>query len=315
MNHSLIQEIGSSTMASMGLDQGEFDTVIGVGLDTVATFTGAVGKMLLRHAAVTGNMWFYPLGFLFTGVIDPVFDASAYSFAAASIVTACAGLVIVWTVILAPCYLGEPLTASRAGSALLICAGTIGTGVFGNHVEVERTVDQYLALFTRPAACAYYAVLAVCLAACLARSRAAAEPHIKGFYLSALAGLLAGNTFTTKACMEMLECVATHEAVGCDDNPFHTPWPYLLACCTLFSSGGSLLILGYAELTCEALMAITVFEGCMIVSGAASGNIVLDEVAGQSWAALGGYSMSFGVILAGLGVLLRGEFAPRNSLL
>ena len=155
--------------SSMGLDQGELDTVIGVGLDTVATFTGAVGKMLLRHAAVTGNMWFYPLGFLFTGVIDPAFDASAYSFAAASIVTACAGLVIVWTVILAPCYLGEPLTQSRAGSALLICAGTIGTGVFGNHVEVERTVDEYLALFTRPAACAYYAVLAVCLAACLAR--------------------------------------------------------------------------------------------------------------------------------------------------
>jgi uncharacterized membrane protein len=219
MNHSLVQDPGSlaTTLTGMGLDQGELNTVIGVGLDTVATFTGAVGKMLLRHAAVTGNMWFYPLGFLFTGVIDPAFDATAYSFAAASIVTACAGLVIVWTVILAPCYLGEPLTRSRAVSALLICAGTIGTGVFGNHVEVERNVDEYLALFTRPSACAYYAVLAVCLAACLARSRAAAEPQIKGFYLSALAGLLAGNTFTTKACMEMLECVATHEAVSCDD--------------------------------------------------------------------------------------------------
>ena len=71
----------------------------------------------------------------------------------------------------------------------------------------------------------------------------------------------------------------------------------------------------YAELTCEALMAITVFEGCMIVSGAASGNIVLDEVAGQSWTALGGYTLSFGVILVGLGVLLRGEFAPCKSLL
>ena len=41
----------------------------------------------------------------------------------------------------------------------------------------------------------------------------------------------------------------------------------------------------------------------------------LDEVAGQSWAALGGYALSFGVILLGLGVLLHGEFAPRKSLL
>ena len=211
----------------MGLDQGELDTVIGVGLDAVATFTGAVGKMLLRHAAVTGNMWFYPLGFFFTGFVDPVFDASAYSFAAASIVTACAGLVIVWTVILAPCYLREPLTQSRAASALLICAGTIGTGVFGNHVEVDRTVDEYLALFTRPAACAYYAVLALCLAVCLARRRAATEPQIKGFYLSAFAGLLAGNTFTTKACMEMLECVATHAAVSRDHIQHRIPTPRL----------------------------------------------------------------------------------------
>ena len=90
MNHSLVQDPGSlaTTLTGMGLDQGELNTVIGVGLDTVATFTGAVGKMLLRHAAVTGNMWFYPLGFLFTGVIDPAFDATAYSFAAASIAEA-----------------------------------------------------------------------------------------------------------------------------------------------------------------------------------------------------------------------------------
>ena len=37
----------------------------------------------------------------------------------------------------------------------------------------------------------------------------------------------------------------------CDENPFYTPWPYVLFCCTLAFSGGSLLILGYAELTCE----------------------------------------------------------------
>ena len=77
----------------------------------------------------------------------------------------------------------------------------------------------------------------------------------------------------------------------------------------------SLYSLRYAELTCEALMAITVFEGCMIISGAVAGNVVLDEAAGQSWVALSGYTASFIVILIGLGVLFKGELAPPPSLL
>ena len=155
-----------------------FGWVLGVGLDAVATLTGTVGKQLLRYAATTRNPWYYPLGLFFTGIIDPIFDAAAYSFAAASIVTACAGLVIVWNVLLAPYTLGEPLTPSRKWAAALICVGTVLTGLFGNHVEVicpcrhptrirapsaaaradppvpwpsqvHRTVDEYLTLFTR----------------------------------------------------------------------------------------------------------------------------------------------------------------------
>ena len=61
-------------------------------------------------------------------------------------------------------------------------------------------------------------------------------------------------------------------------------------------------------------MAITVFEGCMIVSGAASGNVVLDEISGMSPVGLGMYGASVAVILGGLGVLLRGELAPRTEL-
>ena len=45
---------------------------IGVILDTFATLGGASGKQLLRHAAVTKNNWFIPLGLLCTAVIDPV---------------------------------------------------------------------------------------------------------------------------------------------------------------------------------------------------------------------------------------------------
>ena len=84
---------------------------IGVLLDAVATLAGtgarhakisklwscvpsptqlfsarAGGKQLLRHAAVTKNMWFYPLGLVCTAMIDPAFDISAYGFAAQSII-------------------------------------------------------------------------------------------------------------------------------------------------------------------------------------------------------------------------------------
>lgn len=57
----------------------------------------------------------------------------------------------------------------------------------------------------------------------------------------------------------------------------------------------------------QALYMITVFEGFMIISGALSGNIVLDEKAGQSLRSLLAYSASIGLILSGLWVLCAGE--------
>jgi hypothetical protein len=284
------------------------NTVIGIGLDAVATLTGAVGKMMLRHAAVSGNFWFYPCGLFFTAFIDPIFDVAAYSFAAGSVVTACAGLVIVWTVIFAPCTLGEPLTRARAAAAVLIVAGTVGTGVFGTRLEVDHTAQEYIALFTRPAACYYYALLAAAIVALLRLSAASGNPRLSGFYLSAVAGLVAGNTFTLKAAVEMMECAGPSGSAPCQESPFTSPPFYLLGLCSLFSSGGSLLLLAYAERATEALPAITVFEGFLIMSGSISGNLVLAEAEGQTREALAGALGSMVLILLGLGVMLRGEW-------
>jgi|TARA_B100000524_G_C23613049_1_gene356888 hypothetical protein len=55
---------------------------------------------------------------------------------------------------------------------------------------------------------------------------------------------------------------------------------------------------------------ITIFEGFMIISGAISGNIVLNEKAGQSAGSLLAYSASIGLILCGLSVLCAGEKRP-----
>ena len=53
-------------------------------------------------------------------IVDPAFDISAYGFAAQSIIAPCAGMVVVWTVMLAPWTLGEQLT--RLPFAALIAA-------------------------------------------------------------------------------------------------------------------------------------------------------------------------------------------------
>eukprot|EP00965_Chrysotila_dentata_P010290 334602-Pleurochrysis_carterae.AAC.1 len=140
---------------------------VGVLLDAVATLAGTAGKQLLRHASVTKKMRYYPMGLVCTAVIDPAFDISAYSFAAQSIIAPCAGMVVVWNVLLAPFTLDERLTFSRKVGAFLICAGTICVGLFGNHEEVDRTVDEYIELFARPAACIYYALFFVWSVGCL----------------------------------------------------------------------------------------------------------------------------------------------------
>jgi len=45
-------------------------------------------------------------------------------------------------VLFAPFTLGEPLTAARAVAAVLIIAGTVGTGFFGTHEEVHYSADE-----------------------------------------------------------------------------------------------------------------------------------------------------------------------------
>jgi uncharacterized membrane protein len=170
---------------------------VGVLLDAVATLAGTGGKQLLRYAVVSNNAWYYPLGLVCTAIIDPAFDISAYSFAAQSIISPMGGMVVVWNVLIAPCTLGERLTYSRKLGALLIVVGTVCVGLFGNHNDVDRSVDEYLALFARGEAIAYYLFFAAWSAICCHYWRHG-SPFVSGFYVGALGGSLAGNMFTTK---------------------------------------------------------------------------------------------------------------------
>ena len=252
---------------------------IGVVLDMIATLAGTIGKQLLRYAVVTKEMRYYPLGLFFTAVVDPVFDLSAYSFAAQSIIAPCAGMVVVWNVLLAPYTLQEKLTAPRLIGAVLVCIGTVIMGLCGNHDDVDRTVAEYIALFSRPAAIIYYVIFTLYCGAMtyviLRKGRFASS-----FALGALGGSFAGNMFTTKAVVEMADCFrdydrSVEEIEGCSPNPFLGPTPYLFASVSMACACISLYMLAVGLRDFEALYMITVFEGFMIIFGALSGTAAL----------------------------------------
>ena len=290
---------------------------VGVLLDAVATLAGTGGKQLLRYAVVTKNPWYYPLGLVCTAVIDPAFDISAYGFAAQSIIAPMAGMVVVWNIMIAPFTLGERLTRSRTIGALLIVIGTLFVGIFGNHKEFKRSVDDYLDLFSSSLALTYYFAFAIFTGACVHFYKHG-TPFVSGFSIGALGGALAGNMFTTKAVVEMMKCVATTDAdadpcaTPCSFNPFLTIWPYLFVTVSLTLACVSLYMLAVGLRHFEALYMITVFEGFMIVSGSLSGNLVMYEMEGQPAHLLALYSLAIGVILVGLFVLLQGE-SRRNA--
>jgi len=277
---------------------------VGILFDAVATFAGTCGKQMLRKAVTTRNGWYYPLGLFLTAFIDPAFDLVAYSFAAQSIIAACAGLVVVWNVMLAPCTLGEKLTPSRKIGATVICTGTILVGVFGSHDDPQRTPTEYLELFTTPQACGYYMAFGLWACACVA-AYYCASPTLGAPALCAFGGSLAGNSFSTKAAVELTECGALDP--GCPGSPFASPLFYLFGGFSLFNAAFSLYLLAISLRRYEALYMITVYQGFFVLSGALSGNFVMDEKAGRPWDVLAYYSASIGLVLAGLAILCHGE--------
>jgi hypothetical protein len=304
---------------------------IGLALDCVATLAGTVGKLLLRYAAVSGRWHFYLVGLFLTAFIDPAFDMSAYSFTAQSIIAAAAGLVVVWNVILAPFVLDEVLTRSRAVGAALIFTGTVGVGVFGSHDEVDLQPQEYLALFLRTEALLYYAAFAAWTGCCVwfcgvpvpgsgylwpntvfvVPQRGSAE--LRGFLLVAFAGSLAGNSFVTKAWSELIVCDYIETSCSAYRSIFTDPFFYLFGAGSLTVAAFSLFLLAIALRFFEALYMITVFEGFYVITGALSGNFVLDEKAGQSPLGLSLYAASIGLIVCGMCVLCRGEWSGRRD--
>ena len=81
---------------------------------------------------------------------------------------------------------------------MLIIAGTVCVGLFGNHNDVTRTPYEFIELFSRPTACGYYLVFALWSAVCCYYWRYGSM-FVSGFCVGALGGSLAGSSSTRAA--------------------------------------------------------------------------------------------------------------------
>jgi multidrug transporter EmrE-like cation transporter len=238
---------------------------------------GALGPALRRNPKVVG---LYVIGIVLT-LCEPPVDSVALTYAPMSIIAACAGLSVAWNVVLAPCLLGEQLTMMRVGVAATIVFGTVLIGVFGPHTEVRHTASEYMELLVRPASLVYYGCIV--LLGCLVGSRIVRSEGERALP-AVLAALGVGNQFLLKIATELIACAvygASRE--GCTDrtgtyvNPFDSWEVYVVSALAFGISTAGLAVLALTLRDAEALDTLPIYQGTVIVVGAVSGAIVLQE--------------------------------------
>ena len=272
---------------------------VGILLEIFASFSSTLGKELFRLAAMRSQLtpitpngarppgrpvWSYYVAAVGCAMLlSPAMDGAAYAFTAQSILSACAGLVLLWNILLAPVLLDEKITLSRFGSAVVIVLGTVGVGLSGNHRE-QRMFDsgQWGRILTRGLACAYYLMLLGWIVICWYLSGKQRDPASKSLVKACLGGSVTGGTqFLTKAAISLLKCAALGTEGGdvcARDHPFEHPTLYIATPLTLLFHALALFALADALRSCDALVAIAMYEGMVILSGTICGNLVLGEM-------------------------------------
>jgi len=250
---------------------------VGVLLEATGAGLSATGKLLWRHAATSQKPFrWYMLGGLFSMIIYPFLDTTAYAFTSQQILSASSGYIIAFNVLGATVLLQEELTLNRAAAVVLIITGSLLVIVFGNHLENDYGLDDYLRLMSQPTAIVYYVIESLWLAVCawiFCSSRGAqmlpVGSEVRAVLVASLGGSIAGNMWITKVGMElgsegqltillgMLSITATIHMI-------------------------SLLLLAYGLRTGSALQLVTAYEASALLSSALSSVLVLSEYAGMA---------------------------------
>lgn len=250
--------------------------LIGVCFSLMASFFGTLGKVLLKlgHNRVDdGTMDLEPsnnnsrrqqhISLILVGamtcviVINPVFDAISYIFAAQTVLAPMAGFSVVWNIILAPAILHEHLAPDDIRGMIWIIAGCFVVSCSGSHHTPDQTIAQVFLLFQQPVFLAYVlSNVTMCLVLGYVLATFPVYSNWRRFAFGALAGCVGGNLFLLKSAVELIRAQA---------------WEHIETFCicigALGSAAGGIYVLNLGLKEYDALYLVAVYETFLIVLG------------------------------------------------
>ncbi|EQC35628.1 hypothetical protein SDRG_06912 [Saprolegnia diclina VS20] len=286
--------------------------VVGIALSLAASLFGTVGKVLMKLAHIhDGSFLLLGSATFCVLVLNPVFDAWSFAFAAQSVLAPMAGFSVVWNIVLAPYILKETLSPQVLHGSLLIIIGCGIVGLSGSHISPTHTPEELFSLFSE-LPFIVYAVISIVLMIMLAYVIQTYPTHSswRRFAFGALSGLIGGNLFFTKTAVELIG--KGSEIWACTETYFIVL--FALGCPAL---GIYVLNLGLKEY--DALHIVAIYESFLILCGSISGVIFFHEDEGmQEWWQQVLYPISIVTTIAGVVVLSKqsspdspiGEKAP-----
>ncbi|KAG7387308.1 NIPA-like protein 3 [Phytophthora pseudosyringae] len=271
--------------------------VIGVSLSLTATLFGTLGKVLLKLAHTSSQaLSVKAAATVCVFLLNPVFDALSYAYAAQSILAPMAGFSVVWNIVLSPYLLNEKVSTHDVRGSAVILLGCMLVGISGSHVTPTHHSAELFALF-QSRIFIEYAIFAVCTAVVLVWMICSYDKKSgwRRFAFGALSGLIGGNLFFLKASVELF---AEGGAV------WSNPETYVIVASALSTAGGGIYVLDLGLREYDALYLVAIYQAFLILIGSVSGVIFFHEISGMnSWWQLVIYPFSIVTTVGGIIVL------------
>eukprot|EP00937_MAST-01D_sp_MAST-1D-sp2_P001462 g1462.t1 len=274
---------------------------MGVLLATLAQFSGALGKILMKkahnlpvvQARITNLM-----AFACIILLNPVCGLAAYAYAAQSLLAPLSVLNLVWNAVLAWALLGELLRARGVFAYILICVGTLEAASHGVHAVQKFTFEELLELYAEPAFHVYAAAQLALLVGCvyvLLREESYASTVVE-FAWGALAGTISGNQFLSKSVSVVISAVLEGKLQWCSLSL----WAIVVG--TIIVAVGGIVLLNKGLKRSRAITLIPIFQSFFVINNVVSGLVYFQEYMLFTPSMATHYAIAFAFIFAGIAI-------------